>query len=211
MSTDIVRGAYQLALIDPPWTYDDKCTAGARGAAYKYSVLGLDDLKRLDVPGLLAPRAAVALWVTAPLLAEGLACLAAWGLTYKTVLFCWVKTSGQRGMLIANSAGVEGLAWGMGNHTRSNVELVLLGLKGPSKRALGIPRASAAVHQVVVAPRGAHSAKPRAVRERLVELYGDVRRVELFARERVPNWDAVGNEIDGRDIRDVVGMRPQIS
>jgi N6-adenosine-specific RNA methylase IME4 len=31
-----------------------------------------------------------------------------------------------------------------------------------------------------------------------------VPRIELFAREQAPGWDAIGNEIDGRDIRDAL-------
>ena len=33
---------------------------------------------------------------------------------------------------------------------------------------------------------------------------GNVPRIELFARERVFGWDALGNEIDGKDIRDAI-------
>lgn len=40
-----------------------------------------------------------------------------------------------------------------------------------------------------------HSRKPAEVRERIVRLLGDVPRIELFARERVPGWDAWGNEV----------------
>lgn len=52
--------------------------------------------------------------------------------------------------------------------------------------------------QVVLAPRGAHSAKPPIFRERIVQLLGDRPRVELFARgEATPGWDAMGMESDG--------------
>lgn len=49
-----------------------------------------------------------------------------------------------------------------------------------------------------------HSKKPSEIRDRIVELCGDVPRIELFAREKVDGWDCIGNEIDGRDIRDVL-------
>lgn len=49
-----------------------------------------------------------------------------------------------------------------------------------------------------------HSQKPDEVRERIVELCGDLPRVELFARKEHDGWDCLGNEIDGRDIRDAI-------
>lgn len=87
--------------------------------------------------------------------------------------------------------GGMNLAVGMGHWTRSNPEVCWLGIRGNPKRA------SAAVHSVVMAPRGKHSAKPPEVRDRIVELCGDVPRIELFARGKVPEgWDSWGNEAD---------------
>ncbi len=48
--------------------------------------------------------------------------------------------------------------------------------------------------------RGKHSEKPDKIRARFVQLYGDVERVELFARKRVAGWDCWGNEIKGVDL-----------
>lgn len=49
--------------------------------------------------------------------------------------------------------------------------------------------------ELIVAPMTRHSAKPPETRDRIVRLMGDVRRVELFARERTPGWDAWGNQL----------------
>lgn len=49
-----------------------------------------------------------------------------------------------------------------------------------------------------------HSKKPDEVRDKIVEICGDLPRVELFAREKVKGWDSIGFDIDGRDIRDVL-------
>jgi N6-adenosine-specific RNA methylase IME4 len=40
------------------------------------------------------------------------------------------------------------------------------------------------------------NAKPDVVRDRIVELCGDLPRVELFARQRTPGWLAWGDELD---------------
>lgn len=49
-----------------------------------------------------------------------------------------------------------------------------------------------------------HSKKPSEIRDRIVELCGDIPRIELFAREKVDGWDCIGGEIDGRNIRDAL-------
>lgn len=46
-----------------------------------------------------------------------------------------------------------------------------------------------------IASETRHSEKPTEIRHRIVELLGDVPRVELFARTKAPGWDAWGNEI----------------
>ena len=42
------------------------------------------------------------------------------------------------------------------------------------------------------------------IRKRIVELCGDVPRIELFARKTADGWDCLGDEIDGKDIRDAL-------
>ena len=66
----------------------------------------------------------------------------------------------------------------------------LLATKGSPKRH------SANVHQVVFAPIAEHSKKPDIIREKIVELAGDLPRIELFARQSPTGWDVWGNEVD---------------
>lgn len=80
----------------------------------------------------------------------------------------------------------------MGNYTRANAELCLLATRGKLKRV------SARVHSIIQAPLREHSAKPTCTRERIVDLLGDIPRIELFARERVPGWDGWGLEVDSK-------------
>ncbi len=40
-----------------------------------------------------------------------------------------------------------------------------------------------------------HSKKPDVARDKIVELAGDLSRVELFARQKTPGWDVWGNEV----------------
>ena len=106
----------------------------------------------------------------------------AWGFVYKTAAFVWVKTYAKSGRPF----------WGMGAYTRANAEVCLLGVS-PGFKARERIR-SHRVHQVITAPFEGHSKKPDETRRRIVELLGDVPRLELFARDRAPGWDAWGNE-----------------
>ncbi|GAF84444.1 unnamed protein product, partial [marine sediment metagenome] len=103
-----------------------------------------------------------------------------WGFEYKTVAFTWVKRNKKS----------DSWFWGMGWWTRSNPEYCLLGVKGNPKRV------SAKIHSVIDDRIMKHSKKPDRVRDKIVELCGDLPRIELFARQRVNGWDAWGNEVE---------------
>lgn len=51
-------------------------------------------------------------------------------------------------------------------------------------------------------PLRRHSQKPAEVREKIVELMGDLPRIELFAREAAPGWDVWGNEAPTPEVKD---------
>lgn len=60
------------------------------------------------------------------------------------------------------------------------------------------------VRTLAVINRGEHSTKPPEARERIVDLFGDVPRVELFARDMCPGWEQTGLELDGMDVREYI-------
>jgi N6-adenosine-specific RNA methylase IME4 len=140
----------------------------------------LEDICALDVAGIADTDCALFLWATFPQLQDAFAVIKAWDFAYKTVAFVWVKLNRREPTPF----------WGLGYWTRANAEVCLLATRGRPKRA------SAGVHQVIASPVRRHSQKPDEARERIVELMGDVSRIELFAREKVPGWDAWGNEIE---------------
>lgn len=61
--------------------------------------------------------------------------------------------------------------------------------------ALPVPELAASVHQFIISPIEQHSKKPDEARDKILALMGDLPRVELFARQKTPGWDAWGNEI----------------
>lgn len=80
--------------------------------------------------------------------------------------------------------------YGLGYWTRGNAEICLLAKRGKPKRR------SAGVHQFIIPPVEEHSKKPDVTRDKIIELAGDLPRVELFARQKAPGWDVLGNEVD---------------
>ena len=176
---------YKLIYVDAPWTYDDPNSNGKRGACHKYSVMSLASLKALPVAQIADRDALLAMWWVSPMPQEALDLVSAWGFTLKNMCgFTWHKLS---------KTGKKD-HFGTGRYTRSNTENVLIATKG---KPVIICKA---VRGIVTAPVGKHSAKPAEVRRRLELLMGDVPRVELFAREKIAGWDAIGNGIDGKDI-----------
>jgi N6-adenosine-specific RNA methylase IME4 len=142
--------------------------------------MSLGEIKSLDIESIVQRDCVLFLWATFPQLNDAFKVIEAWGFTFKTVAFVWVKRNRKS----------PSLFWGMGYWTRANVEICLLATRGHPRRV------SARVHQVVESPIRNHSQKPDLVRERIVDLMGDLARIELFARERTDGWDVWGNEVE---------------
>lgn len=169
---------YEICYADPPWRYDNK---GGQGVAEKhYPTMSLSEICALPVADITAKDSALFLWATFPMLPEALRVIAAWGFTYKCVAFVWLKQNKKS----------PGWFYGLGFWTRGNAEVCLLATRGHPQRQ------SRSVHQLIVSPIEAHSKKPDAARDKIVALMGDLPRVELFARQQAPGWDAWGNEVD---------------
>lgn len=151
----------------------------------KYSTLGIDALKAIPVEEISQKDCVLFFWATFPKLPAAFDIIKSWGFDYVTNAFTWIKTY-KNGNLVL----------GLGHYTRGNAEICLLGKKGKIRRL----DTATAISQIITAPRTKHSAKPPIVREKIVELFGDIPRVELFARERTDGWDSLGNDLDGLDI-----------
>lgn len=172
---------YSIIYADPPWQYKVYSKKGlGRSAESHYPTMELEDIQALPVGELADTDCVLFMWTTIPLLKDCFSVMKAWGFEYKTVAFVWIKQNRKS----------DSLFWGMGHWTRANAELCMLATKGHPKRK------SAGVHQVIISHIEEHSKKPDIVRHRIIELVGDLPRVELFAREKADGWDAWGNEVD---------------
>lgn len=179
---------FQIVLADPPWEYRDKASAGERGSSYKYPILDIEEIKALPVKKIIDRNCALFLWCPPPHMNICIDVMNAWGFKFVTKAFCWVKRNKKS----------DSWFWGLGHYTRANTEDCWLGMRGR------LERKSASVHQVFDDAVMKHSEKPKGVRDRIVGLFGDLPRIELFATERDKGWVSLGLEIDGRDIRDSI-------
>lgn len=172
---------YQIIYADPPWQYKVYSEKGkGRSAENHYSTMNIDDICKLPIKKLADNNCTLFMWMTFPTMKDGFKVIEKWGFKYKTVAFVWIKQNKK----------MPSLFWGLGFWTRANAEICIIATKGNPKRI------SAKVHQVIISPREEHSKKPDETRKRIVELMGDLPRIELFARQKFEKWDAWGNEVD---------------
>ena len=175
---------YQIIYADPPWKYNDRRNTHTRfcgGAMSHYPVLDFKDIAKLPIPQLSAENAVLFCWATFPMLKEALFVIEKWRFKYKTLGFSWIKTNKKNGKPF----------FGIGYYAKSNCEVCLMAVKGKTVKPV-----SNKVSSVIISPRREHSRKPDEARERIVELFGDLPRIELFARQKTPGWDVWGNEVE---------------
>lgn len=170
---------YNIIYADPPWSYNDKMHGHSFSLEHEYETMSIDQIKQLNVKRIAAKDCILFLWAVSPQIPEAIATIKAWGFSYKTVAFCWSKLTNS-GKPVSN----------LGKWTMGNIELCLLATKGKPNKF----RINKTVKQLVVAERTKHSKKPDEVRNRIVEGFGDIPRIELFARQHAMGWDCWGNE-----------------
>lgn len=179
---------YKIIYADPPWSYEVWSKKGkGRSAENHYKTMDGTDILNIPVKNIADDNCVLFLWATYPCLPEAFKTIEAWGFKYKTVAFTWVKTN------------LDGSPfWGLGYWTRANAEICLLATKGNPKRI------NKSVSQIILERPKQHSRKPDEARNRIVELMGDLSRIELFARydkqmnlfkDKLDGWDVWGNEV----------------
>jgi len=162
---------YNIIYADPPWKY-------GTDVRKHYPTVPIKDIYDFPIDKFADDNCALFLWVTFPILPEALETVKKWGFRYVTVAFTWIKTNKNNGKPF----------FGLGNWTRANAEVCVLGFRGKLKRK------SMKVSQVIMSPLREHSRKPDEIRDKIVELLGDLPRIELFSRQSFPGWDCWGNE-----------------
>ena len=173
---------YNIIYADPPWKAT-KSGTGLRGTsdlAKRYNgVMTVDEICAMPIQDICEDDCILFLWATFPQLEGAMKTITAWGFKYYGLGFNWVKLNTKTPTPF----------WGMGYYTRQNPEICLIATKGKQFKPL-----VRNVQAVVMTPREEHSKKPDVIREHIVNIIGDVPRVELFARQSSEGWDVWGNE-----------------
>ena len=183
---------YNIILCDPPWKFTGLGSKGIRSGAMRkdrpdlhknikvedhYPSMTITELCELPVKDIAADDAVLFMWTTDAHLPSAIKIMEAWDFRYATIAFQWNKKE-QSGKQVCY----------YGYWTMKGTEICLLGRRGKPKPV------KHNVRQLVEAPRREHSRKPDEVRDRIVELMGDLPRIELFARQEATGWDCWGNE-----------------
>lgn len=184
---------YQVIYADPPWSYyndstvNPDCTTVRGMRRPPYPVMASAEIMALPIKELAADDCLLFIWTTDYHLEKCLQVIDRWGFAYKTIGFKWVKQNKQGHPVCF-----------MGAYTmKSGVELCLLATRGTKAHRL-VKKHN--VRSLVESKRLAHSQKPAEIRDRIVDLVGDVPRIELFARQATQGWDIWGNEL-GNDVQ----------
>lgn len=164
---------YKIIYADPAWSYGDKQNTKLLGGAVKhYPTMNTRYISLLNVKDITEKNAVLFLWVTSPLLTDGLEVIKSWGFKYKTS-FIWDK-----------------IKHNMGHYNSVRHEFLLVATKGSCT-----PEIKKLFDSVVSEERTVHSRKPQIFRDIINTIYPSGERVELFARQKVEGWDSWGNEV----------------
>jgi N6-adenosine-specific RNA methylase IME4 len=168
-----LSGEFGVFVADPPWPWEAQETGMDRSPDNHHAAMTLEDIKALPVPSIAADHAGLWLWATVPLLPEALELVKAWGFKYSPH-YIWAKES-----------------IGAGYRNRNQHEILLHGVKGN----FPAPAESVRKSSLIVAPRGAYSAKPESVLEMIEAQYGPLPKLELFRRGKArTGWSVWGAE-----------------
>lgn len=182
---------FNVIYADPPWYYsgfalcegdrkDYKKRKKAGEVTHHYPSMSNSEISALPIKDIVAEDAACFMWTTDNHMPAALEIMKAWGFTYKTIAFVWIKkhVSGKQVKMLSS--------W-----TLKGMEICLLGTRG----AMTQHKKDNTVSQIVEAVRGRHSQKPLEVARRIERLFPDLPRIELFARDAKPGWACWGNEV----------------
>ena len=176
---------YQIIYADPPWRFSSKELQKYNGKRFTsmdkhYPTQNKDWIKNLSVKTITDNNCALFLWSTDAHIKEAIQTIEAWGFKYITIAFIWEKIT-KTGKTVAN----------LGAWTMKNYEICLLGTRGKMLQY----KKTNNIYQKVKALRTEHSKKPPIVRDKIIELFGNLPRIELFARQKTEGWDVWGNEV----------------
>lgn len=162
------EGKYQVFYADPPWQYNN--SGFAQSAANQYPTQSTDSICQFPISGMAMDDAVLFLWVTSPLLPDGLQVMSAWEFEYRASMI-WVKD---------RAPGIR--FWVDTRH-----EILLIGSRGSftPRQTFDSVRESAVTR---------HSHKPEEYYGIIEAMFPNAKYIELFSRANRDGWTMWGNE-----------------
>jgi len=167
---------YQIIYADPPWDVMRGCDWGSNGKSkpLPYPTMTIDELKGLKVNSIVEKNAHLYLWTINKYIKESYDIAEAWGFK-PSCLLTWCKVA-------------HGI--GLGGAFTQTTEHLLFCRRGTLKAQKRIDSTW------FLAERAAHSRKPMLFMDMILEVSGDLPRIELFSRRKALGWDCWGNEVE---------------
>lgn len=172
---------YNIIYVDPPWrtkTFKER-KDGLISRDLPYPQMEDSEIMDLDVSSIAEDDAILFMWCIDSRLPIAHEIMRRWGFEYKCVGFVWAK----------KAKTTDGFNGGFSSYTKRDCEFCLIGTRG---KYLNLKRG---INQILVEPKTTHSRKPDTIRHRIVDLCGDLPRIELFCRYPEEGWDIWGNEV----------------
>lgn len=167
------EGKFNVIYADVPWKYNNQIEKWG-SVSLHYKDMAMEEIYNVEIPS--AENAVLFLWVTNPMLLEGLKLSKEWGFEYKTNMV-WVKTNLKKP--------------GSGFYIRGRHELLFICTKGSF---LPDQRGKKPMGSVIEADVGEHSEKPEIAYEIIESMYPGAKYLELFARKKRKGWTSWGDE-----------------
>lgn len=166
---------YQIIYADPPWDVKRGPDWNSNGPSkpLPYPTMTIDAIKALEIKSISENDCHLYLWTINKYIVESYEVAKSWGFSVSCLL-TWCKPR-------------HGI--GIGGTFVQTSEHLLFCRRGTLKAKRRVD-SSWFEHK-----RLKHSEKPDFFRQMIVDVSGDLSRVELFARQKHEGWDSWGNEI----------------
>lgn len=179
---ETINKKYQIIYADPPYRFSQginpRKSFNDKGAKEElhlhYETMSDKEIIDLDIGSIADDQCVLFLWTTDAHLEVAMKALSNWGFKYKTIAFTWNKMRGF-----------------MGKWTVKQCEICLLATKGTAHKLLKSFKERSYLEET----KTIHSKKPKEIQKRIERMFGDISKIELFAREKTAGWDTWGNEL----------------
>ncbi len=174
---EIPKKTYQIIYADPPWEVKKgpPWRSSGKSLSLDYPTLSIDDICNLKVNDIVDYNSCLYLWVINKYIEQAYYVSRSWG--FKPIcLLTWCKSK-------------HGLGLG-GTYVQTSEHLLYC----RKNQVQTMKRIDTTWFQYK--RQKLHSQKPTEIRDMIVDVHGDLPRIELFARQKISGWDIWGNELE---------------